>query len=355
MMQRQSDVDRELSIVNSRLELLEAAGGRGEDAGAAYASNTSTAAHRKDGDDTSEETIQREMARIKEDNRQLKTINQKSSANVGFLDDKMATLESEFAKAKIDLAKSNAIRTLQDNEIQRIQALVARDRETRAKATATLQAEETARRHQHNDAVERKGNFSVYDRVRPFIDNEETSANAVIAVTDAKTIVADRITRTAQNAKKLVKTRFVFDKVFSAASTQADIYGEISELIQSSMDGFNVYILAYGVSGSGKTFSIQGAIGEKRGLIARIFEDLFHKSTRSTYTFELSVVEIYNEMAYDLLRDTVKFKLEIRLDEQTKEFDVPGLTTKIVNNVDEVAALLQLTANNRTVASTSKN
>ena len=43
-----------------------------------------------------------------------------------------------------------------------------------------------------------------------------------------------------------------FDEVFDVSSKQSDVYEDVSALVTSVMDGFNVCIFAYGQTGSGK-------------------------------------------------------------------------------------------------------
>lgn len=63
---------------------------------------------------------------------------------------------------------------------------------------------------------------------------------------------------------------FTFDKVFPSNSTQADIFGELSMLVQQALEGYNVCVFAYGQTGSGKTFTMEGiANSENEGMIPR--------------------------------------------------------------------------------------
>jgi kinesin family member C1 len=61
---------------------------------------------------------------------------------------------------------------------------------------------------------------------------------------------------------------FTFDKVFAPGSSQELVFEEISELVQSALDGDKVCIFAYGQTGSGKTYTMLGT-DENPGMIPR--------------------------------------------------------------------------------------
>lgn len=72
----------------------------------------------------------------------------------------------------------------------------------------------------------------------------------------------------------------------------------------SVLDGYNVCIFAYGQTGTGKTFTMEGT-DQNRGVNYRTLEQLFHiakeRSETFTYNISVSVLEVYNEQIRDLL------------------------------------------------------
>src|SRR5690606_12703256 len=95
---------------------------------------------------------------------------------------------------------------------------------------------------------------------------------------------------------------FEFDRVFTPAVDNEEIFGEISQLVQSALDGYNVCIFCYGQTGSGKTYtmsSADGMIPRATNMIYETIGALEEKSWR--YTMEGSFVEVYNEELHDLL------------------------------------------------------
>ena len=100
---------------------------------------------------------------------------------------------------------------------------------------------------------------------------------------------------------------FTFDKVF-AASKQEEVFEEVSQLVQSALDGYKVCLFSYGQTGSGKTFGQLGAgAGPEAGIIPRAVRKLLDQaaSLRAkgyAYTIFSFVRGIYNEQIRDLLK-----------------------------------------------------
>lgn len=91
-------------------------------------------------------------------------------------------------------------------------------------------------------------------------------------------------------------------------------------MVTSVLDGYNVCIFAYGQTGTGKTFTMEGT-EQNRGVNYRTLEELFKiaEERNETYSYNLSVsvLEVYNEQIRDLLAtspSTKKYNSFLSLD-----------------------------------------
>lgn len=83
---------------------------------------------------------------------------------------------------------------------------------------------------------------------------------------------------TAENVKI-----YTFDSVYDDNSTQEEIYADIFHpLVDSVLEGFNGTIFAYGQTGTGKTFTMEGCADDP-GVIPRSFTHIFSHIGRSSH------------------------------------------------------------------------
>ena len=83
-----------------------------------------------------------------------------------------------------------------------------------------------------------------------------------------------------------------------------DVFADTAPIVVSILDGYNVCIFAYGQTGTGKTFTMEGT-EENRGVNYRTLEELFRvaneRKGQFKYDISVSVLEVYNEQIRDLL------------------------------------------------------
>ncbi|KAI6406469.1 hypothetical protein MCOR24_007673 [Pyricularia oryzae] len=226
-------------------------------------------------------------------------------------------------------------------------------------AKQKLIKEETERRVLFNKYQELKGNIRVMCRVRPVLDRSE-GEEAGLAFPDSKTSAQIDVQTEERSATGTVTRRvmpFEFDRVFAPNVQNEEVFGEISQLVQSALDGFNVCIFCYGQTGSGKTYTMSspdGMIPRATNMIYETIEQLKQKSW--TYTMEGSFVEVYNEELHDLLAsERERRKLTIQHDEVRKQTTVVNCKTVHLDRPEKVETMLREAQGNRSVAATKAN
>lgn len=153
--------------------------------------------------------------------------------------------------------------------------------------------------------------------------------------------------------------KFIFDKLFDMRTEQETIYNSLMvPLLDSVMDGYNGTIFAYGATGCGKTYTINGTADDP-GIIYRTMNDLFKRiknlQNEKDFGILLSFLEIYNENIRDLLDpNTPSHKLVIREDSNQKIL-VSNLSYHSPGNVEDVLSLVERGNKNRTTCPTGAN
>ncbi|XP_036201162.1 kinesin-like protein KIFC3 isoform X3 [Myotis myotis] len=206
----------------------------------------------------------------------------------------------------------------------------------------------------HNELVRLKGNIRVIARVRPVTKEDGDGPEASNAVTFDPD--DDSVIHLLHKGKPV---SFELDKVFSPRASQQDVFQEVQALITSCIDGFNVCIFAYGQTGAGKTYTMEGT-PENPGINQRalqlLFSEVQEKASDWEFTITVSAAEIYNEALRDLLGQEPQEKLEIRLcPDGSGQLYVPGLTEFRVQSVDDINKVFEFGHTNRTTEFTNLN
>ncbi|KAG0473233.1 hypothetical protein HPP92_015090 [Vanilla planifolia] len=213
--------------------------------------------------------------------------------------------------------------------------------------------EMTKRKNLFNLLQETKGNIRVFCRCRPLNKEEVLSGYQMVLDFEAAKD-GDIGVITGGSTKK----SFKFDRVYTPKDDQSDVYGDASPMVISVLDGYNVCIFAYGQTGTGKTFTMEGT-EQNRGVNYRTLEELFkvagERKDEFEYNISVSVLEVYNEQIRDLLATSPSSKkLEVK---QAGEgfHPVPGIVEAKVGNINEVWNVLQVGKNARSVGSNNIN
>uniref|UniRef100_A0A8C4RBQ3 Kinesin-like protein n=1 Tax=Eptatretus burgeri TaxID=7764 RepID=A0A8C4RBQ3_EPTBU len=154
---------------------------------------------------------------------------------------------------------------------------------------------------------------------------------------------------------------FTFDTVFGPDSKQVDVYNLTARpIVDSVLEGYNGTIFAYGQTGTGKTFTMEGvrAIPELRGIIPNSFAHIFGHIAKAEgdtrFLVRVSYLEIYNEEVRDLLGKDQSQRLEVKERPDVGVY-VKDLSAFVVNNADDMDRIMSLGHKNRSVGATNMN
>ncbi|NXJ13566.1 KIFC3 protein, partial [Odontophorus gujanensis] len=206
----------------------------------------------------------------------------------------------------------------------------------------------------HNELVRLKGNIRVFGRVRPITKEDGEGPEAASAVTfDADD---DAVLHLLHKGKQV---SFELDKVFPPQASQEEVFQEVQALVTSCIDGYNVCIFAYGQTGAGKTYTMEGTSanpGINQRALQLLFSEVRSKAADWDYAISVSVAEIYNEALRDLLGKEPQEKLEIKLcPDGSGQLYVPGLTEFSVQSVEDINKVFEFGHVNRVTECTNLN
>ncbi|KAJ5291119.1 hypothetical protein N7478_000370 [Penicillium angulare] len=143
---------------------------------------------------------------------------------------------------------------------------------------------------------ESKGNVIVSVRVRPDINQGETPRNHGEWGVDGRQSLISHRGKDGGD--------YYYDNVFTAQENNAKVYDSAAKrLVRRVMEGYHGTVFAYGMTGTGKTFSMQGT-ATSPGVIPLAITDIFsfiRETPHREFLLRVSYLEIYNEKIHDLL------------------------------------------------------
>jgi len=157
---------------------------------------------------------------------------------------------------------------------------------------------------------------------------------------------------------------YQFDGVFAGSSSQLRVYESVAApIVESVLHGFNGTVMAYGQTGTGKTFTL-GSLGDKddgcaqRGIMVRSVDDIFEKISEdeeADYKVHASYLQLYMETVQDLW-DPSNGDIQIQEDRSSGEVLLePKPRSVQLTDRGHIVQLLQLGEKNRTVANHKLN
>jgi hypothetical protein len=192
-------------------------------------------------------------------------------------------------------------------------------------------------------------NFKVAIRVRPPVPRElegKKFINIVRIPADHSSITICDVDADDSRGSVYATQSYTFDYVYEQDARQRDVYERSAHpAVQSVLQGYNATVMAYGQTGTGKTYTMEGFTnGEHRGIIPMATESIFayietHRSPTLTFKVRASYLQIYNEVVSDLLKPPSTKQLIIR---QSKgRVSVENLSEWVVKSPGDIYGLME--------------
>lgn len=196
-----------------------------------------------------------------------------------------------------------------------------------------------------------KGTITVSIRPNPYsVDNRSRSqwfideaTNTILNHEDASEFTFDNVFRPDIN----ISNRYVYNR-------------SCSPLVHKFLDeNYNSTVFAYGMTGSGKTFSMRGDEqdpGFVKLAVDEIFDKIENDHSGKQYTVTITYLEIYNEKIIDLLNTGPPLSSDLKIrDDPVYGNKIIGITTPVIKSRDQVLQFIQRGDNKRKTSETDFN
>ncbi|CAG9324075.1 unnamed protein product [Blepharisma stoltei] len=162
--------------------------------------------------------------------------------------------------------------------------------------------------------IEEDRNFKVLCRFRPCVEQP----SCILPYHDGKTVIISKRDSTDQDRRERISPHAFqiqptdslhvrFDGIIQQDDSQSQIFSAwIENAISDLLAGRSLSLIVFGTSGSGKSFTMRGGEGKRRGLVLRSAEMLLSltKKKENTYDVKVSVIAVCGERIFDLITNT---------------------------------------------------
>ncbi|XP_051132720.1 kinesin-like protein KIN-7D, mitochondrial [Andrographis paniculata] len=197
------------------------------------------------------------------------------------------------------------------------------------------------------ETVSKSGDsISVTIRFRPMSEREYQRGDEITWYADG-----DKIVRNEYNPM----TAYGFDRVFGPNTNTQEVYEVAARpVVKAAMEGVNGTVFAYGVTSSGKTYTMHGDQNSP-GVIPLAIKDVFsiiQDTPGREFLLRVSYLEIYNEVINDLLDPTGQ---NLRVREDAQGTYVEGIKEEVVLSPGHALSFIAAGEEHRHVGSNNFN
>ncbi|CAI0472717.1 unnamed protein product [Linum tenue] len=194
-------------------------------------------------------------------------------------------------------------------------------------------------------------------RVRPFLSSEIAAKHELSSCTsilDQGSESGDEVAVYLKDPESSRSEVYQLDSFFSPEDNNVNriFQREVSPLIPGLFQGCNATVFAYGATGSGKTYTMQGSDGLP-GLMPLAVSNILSMCSRTASTVEISYYEVYLEKCRDLL-ELNENEIAI-LDDREGKTHLKGLSSVPVRSIPEFQEVFSRGTQRRKVAHTGLN